>query len=147
MAISVTQYLRENRQALRLISREFGKIAATVHASQMERIFEKGKGSDNLQIGQYSTSYKGVKVRKGRGAGKNTAFVNLQLTQQFKNDWTNSLKKRSGGLRWVSNVSRGENSVKFSKLSAQYGPFHWFTKNEDNLQDQLVSKMRKTLEI
>lgn len=60
------------------------QVFVTVHSEVTKRIFDDGLDSNLKQIGTYSDSY--LKARRKKGLGGSNK-VNLQFTQQMKNDF------------------------------------------------------------
>ena len=110
------------------------QIFVTIHTLITKRIFDDGLDSKMKQIGTYSDSY--IKQRKKKGLGGSNK-VNLQFTQQMKNDF---LLMESGG-RIGSGFTNEFNDDKSHWVEETYKKkIFKETKKEAKMMEKLIQK-------
>jgi len=114
-------------------AKAFGIAVATIHTDINERVFEDGLDAHGVKIGEYSENegryakpgskktkfYEGGYREFKADIGKESSFVNLELSGNLKMDFSNGLRKVSP-LKYQIAVSQKINAVIIESMEEKY---------------------------
>jgi hypothetical protein len=131
------------KQAMQLDAAKLTEAGAlAVHDEITIRIFERGKNSQDNQIGNYSTkkdgkriNYREFRIKKGR----QVAYVDLRFTGDLQRDFATGLMPF--GDKWVSGVKRPFNGDKIDWNEKRYGAVFEAGKREIELFEETTTKI------
>lgn len=114
-------------------AKAFGIAVATIHTDINERVFEDGVDANGVKIGEYSENagwfarpgsrdrkfYPGGYREFKADIGKESSFVNLELSGNLKMDFSTGLRKVSP-LKYQIAVSQQVNAEIIEKMEHKY---------------------------